>query len=134
MNFLKLQRLSRGFEYKKKAYREFSIDAIYLMGSSGTIAYNDKSDFDIWICHNESLDAELVEEFSSLQYGSKLYVEVVRKVLQSRSSGETYDIYVTDIDLSPAIISMDVNSLQSSRYLYFKRKIEENLKKAVLQL
>ena len=74
------------------------------------------------------------EEFSSLQYGSKLYVEVVRKVLQSRSSGETYDIYVTDIDLSPAIISMDVNSLQSSRYLYFKRKIEESLKKAVLQL
>ena len=74
------------------------------------------------------------EEFSSLQYGSKLYIEIVRKVLQSRSSGEAYDIYVTDIDLSPAIISMNVNSLQSSRYLYFKRKIEENLKKAASQL
>jgi len=55
-------RISRSFEYKKKAYREFSIEAIYLMGSSGTIAYNDKSDFDIWICHNESLDVELVDE------------------------------------------------------------------------
>lgn len=74
------------------------------------------------------------EEFSSLQYGSKLYSEVVRKVLQSRFSGEAYDIYVTDIDLSPAIISLNVNSLQSSRYLYFKRQIEENLKKAALQL
>lgn len=70
------------------------------------------------------------EEFSSLQYGSKLYIEVVRKVLKSRESDERYDIYVTDIDLSPAILNMKVNSLQTSRYLYFKRKVEENLKKA----
>ncbi len=74
------------------------------------------------------------EEFSSLQYGSKLYLEVVRKVLQNRGSGEIYDIYVTDIDLSPSIINMKVNSLQSSRYLFFKRQVEENLKKAALQL
>lgn len=74
------------------------------------------------------------EEFSSLQYGSKIYTEVVNKVLLSRGSGEKYDIYVTDIDLSPTILNMKVNSLQSSRYLYFKREIEENLKKAALQL
>ena len=72
------------------------------------------------------------EEFSSLQYGTKLYTEVVKRVLQSRSSGEKYDIYVTDIDLSPAILNMNVNSLQSSRYLYFKRQIEESLRKAAL--
>ena len=74
------------------------------------------------------------EEFSSLQYGSKLFIEVVRKVLQSRASKETYDIYVTDIDLSPAILNMNINSLQTSRYLYFKRKVEESLKKAAQQL
>ena len=74
------------------------------------------------------------EEFSSLQYDSKIYIEVVKKVLFSRDSGENYDIYVTDIDLSPTILNMKVNSLQSSRYLYFKREIEENLKKAALQL
>ena len=74
------------------------------------------------------------EEFSSLQYGSNLYTEVVRKVLKSRASGEAYDIYVTDIDLSPAILSTDKNSLQSSRYLYYKREIEKNLKKATLAL
>ncbi|MDH5600089.1 MAG: class I adenylate cyclase [Gammaproteobacteria bacterium] len=74
------------------------------------------------------------EEFSSLEYGSKLFTEVVRKVLQGRASKESYDIYVTDIDLSPAILNMNINSLQSSRYLYFKRKVEENLKKAVQQL
>ena len=74
------------------------------------------------------------EEFSSLQYGSRLYRQVVQKVLQNRASGDAYDIYVTDIDLSPAIINMTVNSLQTSRYLYYKRKIEENLKKAALEL
>lgn len=74
------------------------------------------------------------EEFSSLLYGSKLYIEVVRKVLENRSSSDKYDIYVTDIDLSPAILNMEVNSLQTSRYLYYKRQIEENLKKAVQQL
>lgn len=74
------------------------------------------------------------EEFSSLQYGSKLYIEVVRRVLQNRKSDESYDIYVTDIDLSPAILNMTVNSLQTSRYLYFKRQIEENLKTAMSQL
>ena len=74
------------------------------------------------------------EEFSSLQYGSKVSVEVVRKVLQARQSGDNYDIYVTDIDLSPAILNADVNSLQSSRYLYYKRLIEENLKAAALSM
>ena len=74
------------------------------------------------------------EEFSSLEYGSNIYTEVVKRVLQSRSSGEVYDIYVTDIDLSPAIINMTINSLQSSRYLYYKRKIEDSLKKAALEI
>lgn len=74
------------------------------------------------------------EEFSSLQYGLGVCTEVVRKVLENRQSGDNYDIYVTDIDLSPAILNADVNSLQSSRYLYYKRLIEENLKKAAIDL
>lgn len=73
------------------------------------------------------------EEFSSLQYGSKVCHEVVQRVLLGRESGEEYDIYVTDIDLSPAIVNMDVNSLQTSRYLYYKRQVEDNLKKAALE-
>ncbi|MDH5395638.1 MAG: class I adenylate cyclase, partial [Gammaproteobacteria bacterium] len=59
------QRISRSFAFKRKAYREFNIDAIYLMGSSGTIAYNDKSDFDIWVCHSETLDLESVAELEA---------------------------------------------------------------------
>jgi adenylate cyclase class 1 len=74
------------------------------------------------------------EEFSYLQYGDQLYYEVVKRVLQSRLSGEKYDIYVTDIDLSPALLNIDVNSLQTSRYLFYKRMIEARLKQAMLQL
>ncbi|MFK5915275.1 MAG: class I adenylate cyclase [Woeseiaceae bacterium] len=74
------------------------------------------------------------EEFSSLQYGTQLYNEVVKKVLSCRETDEVYDIYVTDIDLSPIILNMDVSSLQTSRYLYYKRMIEDKLKKAASEL
>jgi len=70
------------------------------------------------------------EEFSGLQYGSALYLEVVKRVLDSRKSGENYDIYVTDVALSLSVINMSVNSIQTSRYLYYKKEIEEKLKLA----
>jgi len=70
------------------------------------------------------------EEFSGLQYGSALYLEVVKRVLESRKSGENYDIYVTDVALSLSVINMSVNSIQTSRYLYYKKEIEEKLKLA----
>jgi adenylate cyclase class 1 len=70
------------------------------------------------------------DEFSSLQYGSELYSEIVRRVFSSRGSEETYDIYVTDVALSLSVINMSVNSLQTSRFLYFKKQIEEKLKQA----
>ena len=49
------RRLAKSFEYKRRAYRQYDIHAIYFMGSTGTIAYSDKSDFDVWICHREDL-------------------------------------------------------------------------------
>jgi len=70
------------------------------------------------------------EEFSGLQYGSLLYLEVVKRVLESRESGEKYDIYITDVALSVSVINVSVNSLQTSRYLYYKKEIEEKLKLA----
>ena len=45
----------KGFNYRKRALRKYPINAIYLMGSSGSIAHNDKSDLDIWICHGRDL-------------------------------------------------------------------------------
>ncbi len=60
MTFAK--RMARGFEYEKRAYRKFDIQAIYLMGSTGTIGYSpSESDFDIWIIYDNSLDDAEVE-------------------------------------------------------------------------
>ena len=57
-----LKKFFRSFEYKKRAYRKFEILAIYLMGSSGSIAYSKQSDFDIWLCHESTLNRSQVEE------------------------------------------------------------------------
>lgn len=57
-----LKKFFRSFEYKKRAYRKFEILAIYLMGSSGSIAYSKQSDFDIWLCHESTLNHSQVEE------------------------------------------------------------------------
>ncbi|WP_321529155.1 class I adenylate cyclase [Sedimenticola selenatireducens] len=50
------RKLSRSFEYKKRARRRFHIQALYLMGSIGSIAHTRGSDFDIWLCHDPELD------------------------------------------------------------------------------
>ena len=54
-------RLSKSFVYKRRAYRRFHIQALYMMGSTGTIAYSTKSDFDIWVCYDSNLSPEQVE-------------------------------------------------------------------------
>ena len=59
------KRLSKSFSWKKRAYRKFEIHALYLMGSTGTIAYSDKSDFDIWVCHDSSLSGKQIEELQA---------------------------------------------------------------------
>lgn len=52
------RKLSRSFEYKKRARRRFHIQALYLMGSIGSIAHTSGSDFDIWLCYDPQLDPE----------------------------------------------------------------------------
>ena len=74
------------------------------------------------------------EEFSTLQYGGNLFFEVAKKVFQSRKSGEKYDIYVTDIDLSHAMLNEYIYSIQSSRYLHYKHLIEAELKQALMKI
>ncbi len=53
---LAAKNLSKGFDYKRQPYRNHDILALYLMGSPGTIAFSQESDFDIWLCHNDNLD------------------------------------------------------------------------------
>jgi len=50
--------ISRSFSYQRRAHRRYLIHGIYLMGSMGSIAHTDQSDFDIWLIHDPELDAE----------------------------------------------------------------------------
>jgi adenylate cyclase class 1 len=55
-NVLRMARkYSRSFEYKKRAQRRYHIQGIYLMGSMGSVAHSEQSDFDIWLCHDPDL-------------------------------------------------------------------------------
>jgi len=56
------KRYYKSFVLKKRAYRKYAIQAIYLMGSTGSIAYSDKSDFDIWVCYDSNLEMEQIRE------------------------------------------------------------------------
>lgn len=58
------KRISKAFEFKKRALRTHDIHAIFLMGSSGTVAYSEKSDFDLWLCHRPTLNRSQIEELN----------------------------------------------------------------------
>ncbi len=54
-------RLVRKFTYRRRAMRVYQIQALYLMGSTGTVAYTDKSDFDIWVCYHPEVSGVQIE-------------------------------------------------------------------------
>jgi adenylate cyclase class 1 len=57
-----VNQISRSFTYKRRALRTYEIQSIFIMGSVGTIAHSEKSDFDIWVCHNPELKEEALDE------------------------------------------------------------------------
>ncbi len=57
------QVLARSFRYHRDlTVREMEIDALFVMGSIGTIAQSDASDLDIWVCHKDGLSSEALAE------------------------------------------------------------------------
>ncbi|MEJ2611473.1 MAG: class I adenylate cyclase [Candidatus Thiodiazotropha sp.] len=96
-------RLSRSFQYKKRAQRIYHIQGLYLMGSTGTIGQSFGSDFDLWLCHNPSIDqnqrkrlqkkVELIEK-SATELGLEVHIFLVdperfRRGEKSRLSHES---------------------------------------------
>lgn len=57
-----LKQQAKSFTYKKRALRSYDIQSIFIMGSVGTIAHSDESDFDIWVCHNPELSLDQLDE------------------------------------------------------------------------
>lgn len=54
--------LAKSFFYKKRALHTYDITAIYIMGSSGTIAYSETSDMDVWVCYRNELNQARLQE------------------------------------------------------------------------
>ncbi|EWC43121.1 class I adenylate cyclase [Stutzerimonas stutzeri] len=58
-----VQRLSRSFIYKPlRGKAPQPILGLYLMGSLGTVAQDEHSDLDVWVCHDPELDARQIAE------------------------------------------------------------------------
>ncbi len=58
----KIAKLAPGFDYRSRALPRYDIHSLFLMGSSGTIAYSTESDFDIWVCHDPALSIVQIAE------------------------------------------------------------------------
>lgn len=55
-----VKKIAISFDYRRKALPRYDIYSLFLMGSSGTIAYSQTSDFDIWVCHRPDMNSEQV--------------------------------------------------------------------------
>lgn len=74
-------------------------------------------------------------EFSTLEFGGGLFDAVVRHVLELRDSGQHYPIYITDISMSRTVLGENVaGRIQTIHFLNYKRRIENELNKAMARL
>ena len=55
------QRLARSFVYHREPNLRRRIHGLFLMGSCGTIAQSESSDFDVWVCHPDDLEPDEVQ-------------------------------------------------------------------------
>ena len=89
----KAAKLARSITIKRRAVHRTDIDAVYLMGSSGTIAQSKSSDFDIWLCHSDDIDepglAKLKRKSDALSlWGERLGLEVHFFMMSARQFRE----------------------------------------------
>jgi len=68
-----MKTLFKDFKYKFRALPRYPIYGIYLTGSSSTVAYSEKSDFDIWVCHNPEIKDEDYSELLKKTHGIKTW-------------------------------------------------------------
>jgi len=74
-------------------------------------------------------------EFSSLEYGNKLFEKVVRHILGKRPSGEHYPIYITDISMATELLDKSgIEKVQAVQFLQYKERIESRLNQELKKL
>lgn len=69
------------FHYKHSTLSKYPIEGIYLMGSVSSLAFNNHSDIDIWLCHAHRLSTTAIDELQSKataieQWAESLALEV----------------------------------------------------------
>ncbi len=52
------KRLAPAFDYRRQGISDPPLQALFLMGSAGSIAFSRDSDLDLWICHRSDLDRD----------------------------------------------------------------------------
>jgi adenylate cyclase class 1 len=74
-------------------------------------------------------------EFSALEYGDSIFEQVAEHIAQQRRSGSSYPIYITDIDLNPAMLGTDSRvGVQSIQFLDYKKRVETQLNEALQKI
>jgi adenylate cyclase class 1 len=73
------------------------------------------------------------EELSSRDHGRNLFAEVANCVRRLRHNGGDYPVYLTDLDLAPAIVGEPPERLQTVHYLFYKQRLESLLNQALEQ-
>lgn len=57
---LAIKRLSRSFNFYDPKHQEHDLQAIFIMGSVGSIAHSQRSDLDVWLCHRPGLTPDKI--------------------------------------------------------------------------
>ena len=65
----------KDYKITRRARRIMDIHGMYFMGSSGSIAYNSKSDFDVWLLHSTSLDADAIDLVQQKAYAIEQWAD-----------------------------------------------------------
>jgi adenylate cyclase class 1 len=86
-------RVARSYDHRRHSERRHDIDALFLMGSAGSVAYSRGSDFDLWLCHREDLAEDAVAALQAKAgrvsaWASELGLEVHFFVLTARDLRE----------------------------------------------
>ena len=83
-----LSKLIAGFRYQPKTALQYPILSIFMMGSSGSIAFSADSDFDVWVCINPetvAADRQLLQlKFTKIEawaykFGIELHFFIVEQ-------------------------------------------------------
>ncbi len=71
-------------------------------------------------------------EFSAMEFGDQIFQRVAEHISAKRSRGGAHPIYITDIDVNPAMLGTDsINGVQSIHFLNYKKRIENLLNEAL---